>query len=105
MSRRIGRSNDLLEVIQTTCKVGELFTADSFDVDDLDRKQIQNGLCFLASKGLIVRGAIKGAYQLPRGSKPRLDDEVVIIDNLLAAMAAAEPILKKYKSAFTIFRS
>lgn len=96
MTKQTGTQRMLHELILATFKPGDLFTADSFEVDDRSREQISHTLSTMKSKGLLVGGPIKGQYTLPNGPHAG-DPETVVIDNLLDAMAAAEPILRKWK--------
>lgn len=93
----MGLANDLLELIQSTCAKGEIFTAASFQMDGVSYRQISHTLSGLRAKGLIEKGPMKGQYFWKPSNGHSPDPERVVIDNLLDAMAKAEPILKKWQ--------
>lgn len=90
----------------------EDFTADSLEVAGLSKSQVTNALGVLARKGVLVKSKVRGYYckaeyanyELKQPVATPLDAEVVVIDNLLTAMAAAEPVLKKYKGFIVAIR-
>jgi hypothetical protein len=71
---------------------------------DLDRLATSNSLSYLHTKGLVQQaaefGGMRGTYRTPlkqNGMQSLVDmGERKIIDDLLDAMAKAEPVLKKY---------
>jgi len=85
---------------------------------DRVRKEIPNAteqslistLSYLRAKGMLYKSEVQGLYHRSNGTKhepqPQPPDmELVVIDNLLAAMAAAEPVLKECKKVITMIRS
>jgi hypothetical protein len=78
-------------------KVG-IFTVEDFKDLNLPNTVISNGLNYLAKeKDLLSHGPIRGTWILHGEAAIHKDPETVVIDNLLTAMAQAEPVLKKLK--------
>jgi len=81
----------------------EQFHIDSVKVDGLSTGQVGSALALLAKKGMVQHGALRGYYCLPNGGQVE-DSEIIVIDNLLTAMAAAEPVLRKHKKVIALLR-
>lgn len=78
------------------------------DIPKATEQSIMSGLCYLRDKGVLVPTAVKGVYSKPNGkarSELPTDMETVVIDNLLNAMAEAEPVLKRCKKMLEAFRA
>jgi hypothetical protein len=71
---------------------------------DATRMAVSNALTYLATLKLLEPGELRGTYRTPRLNVEQPDDEAIVIDNLLAAMAAAEPVLRKYKPLIDLAR-
>lgn len=95
------RSRRVMTTLTARFRPHEQFHAD-VEVPGLTPKQVGSALAMLAKKGLVQHGALRGYYCLPNGVVQ--DSEVVVIDNLLAAMAAAEPILRKHKKVIALMQ-
>lgn len=68
-------------------------------------QSIVSGLSYLKGRGVLNATNVRGVYSKPNGRVPEADMELVVIDNLLAAMAAAEPVLKECKKIITMIRA
>jgi hypothetical protein len=68
-----------------------------------DYKKVSASIGRLTIKGLILPTSVKGVYQKPNGAPPapvepkRVDIERAVLDDLLDAMAKAEPVLQRCK--------
>lgn len=91
-----GITKAIYEYIKSRYRPYEQFHNGSFEIGGVTPIQVSNALSYLKSKGLLEHGALKGYYCLPNGGAAGADPEKVVIDRLLDAMAAAEPILKKW---------
>lgn len=66
-------------------------------------KSIGYTLSYCMGKGMLSQGEVRGIYIKPKPvnghavEEPKVDVEQVVIDNLLDAMAKAEPVLKRMK--------
>jgi len=95
-----GLYKKLYAIINTWEQPGGVFNEEHFKGLKLPKNVITGGLNYLANhKGLIDHGPMKGTWQtkaLSDDVTPRKKDAVtVVIEDLLTAMARAEPVLKK----------
>jgi len=96
MTKRMGLGAEIHGIVNQQYKAGGVFTADNFKIPNASRKQVSATLCRLVTKKLLVNGPIKGQYRIARSGKQDVSPEEVVIENLLNAMAAAEPVLRKW---------
>lgn len=97
-----GASSHLLTAIQQLPKTQIVSIDDALKMlitwkKDVKRPLASNTLSHLARKGFLKNGPIKGTYMLSDAQQSTTDVEVVVIDRLLDAMAAAEPVLRRWK--------
>ena len=76
----------------------ELLKAVRKDLPSVTKASLVSALSYMKGEGVLAGGPLKGIYVKPNGKAPSTADmETVVIDNLLDAMAAAEPVLKRCK--------
>lgn len=77
---------------------GNMLQAIRKEVPNATEKSVVSALSYLKGEGVLAAGELKGLYIKPNGkAHSTADMETVVIDNLLDAMAAAEPVLKRCK--------
>jgi hypothetical protein len=74
------------------------------EVPDVNKPAISGAFNYLVKQGLVVPGPVRGSWQLVQGEGQESPDTVVI-DQLLDAMAKAEPILRKWRRIQEALRS
>ena len=100
MNRGIGRT--LVEHIERLPPNAQISANDELvltmkkKLPNVTDKALMNALGHLAKKKIIRRTDVKGVYRKTANGKSS-DVEQVVIDNLLTAMAEAEPVLKRCK--------
>jgi hypothetical protein len=76
---------------------------------NIPRSSVSNVICGLVKSNHLIRNDRKGHYVVTGNAKPNGHDysddpETVVIDDLLNAMARAEPILRKWRNIQKVLR-
>lgn len=87
-----------------TCKPGAQVTNDDTllrivkkEIPGATYDSLRSALSYLHQKGILDNSAISGLYVVPHADDRQADPDTIVIDNLLDAMAKAEPILRRWK--------
>lgn len=112
MSIQKGSSSKLYEMIRTRMNAGEIISTDQAHKmlrdwrADITRQAAANALSYLKRAGKLNPAGLAGNYTvLANGAEDQGDVEIVVIENLLSAMAAAEPVLHRCKKLLAALKA